>query len=66
MVINLQIKLAFVSLSINKKGKDEKWILVKMKDDEADARRNPVSTENKSVLTGRALKQIKQDSGKNE
>jgi DNA ligase D-like protein (predicted 3'-phosphoesterase) len=54
------------ALTRTKKGKDEKWILVKMKDDEADARRNPVSTENKSVLTGRTLKQIKQDSGKNE
>ncbi len=35
-----------------------KWMLIKMDDDEADARRNPVSTQNKSVLTGRTMHQI--------
>lgn len=39
-------------------GKEERWLLVKMDDDEADARRNPVSTEPKSVLSGRTLEQI--------
>ena len=34
------------------------WLLVKMNDDEADARRNPVSTQTKSVVTGRSLKEI--------
>lgn len=34
------------------------WLLIKMKDDDADARKNPVSTENKSVVTGRTMKQI--------
>ena len=43
------------------KGKKPKWMFVKMKDDYADARRNPVSTQNKSVLTGRTMHQIKQD-----
>ncbi len=46
------------------KGKDEKWFLKKEKDEEADARRNPTSTENKSVLTGRTMNQIKKDSEK--
>lgn len=46
------------------KGKDEKWIMVKMDDDKADARRNPTSTEPKSVLTGRTLKQIRDDESK--
>jgi hypothetical protein len=31
-------------------GNDDRWLLVKMDDDEADARRNPVSTEPTSVL----------------
>jgi DNA ligase D-like protein (predicted 3'-phosphoesterase) len=39
-------------------GKKSRWLLVKMKDDDADARRNPVSTEPKSVLSGRTLAQI--------
>lgn len=34
------------------------WLLIKMNDDEADARRNPVSTQTKSVVTGRSLKEI--------
>ncbi len=42
-------------------GKDERWILVKKKDDEADARRNPVSTEPKSVKSGKSLKEIEQE-----
>ena len=37
---------------------EERWILVKMDDDEADARRNPVSTEPDSVLTGRSLEEV--------
>ena len=49
------------ALTRTQKGKDEKWILVKMKDEEADARRNPVNTENKSVLTNRTMNQIKND-----
>lgn len=39
-------------------GKNERWLLVKMDDDEADARRNPVSTEPLSVVSGRDLKTI--------
>ncbi len=34
------------------------WLLVKMKDDKADARRNPVNTENKSVVSDRTMKEI--------
>ena len=40
------------------------WLLVKMKDDKADARRNPVSTENKSVISDRTMKQIEKESAK--
>ncbi|MFW6117243.1 MAG: DNA polymerase ligase N-terminal domain-containing protein [Thermoproteota archaeon] len=41
-----------------KKGEDERWLLIKMDDGEADARRNPVSTEPQSVLSGRSLEEI--------
>ncbi|MBD3231058.1 DNA ligase [Candidatus Dependentiae bacterium] len=42
---------------------DEKyqWLLIKMKDEDADARRNPTSTENESILTGRILKEIEKE-----
>lgn len=48
------------------KGDDEKWILKKVDDDKADARRNPVSTENKSVLTGRTMEQIRKEANKDD
>ncbi len=34
------------------------WLLIKMDDDEADARRNPVSTEPDSMLTGRSIEEV--------
>jgi DNA ligase D-like protein (predicted 3'-phosphoesterase) len=40
------------------KGEKARWLLIKMKDAAADARRNPVSTQPQSVLSGRNLKQI--------
>jgi DNA ligase D-like protein (predicted 3'-phosphoesterase) len=46
-----------------KTGKDEAWLLVKMDDDKADARRNPVSTEPQSVLSGRTIEEIAAEAG---
>ena len=39
-------------------GQKERWLLVKMKDEGADARRNPVGTEPQSVLSGRTIEEI--------
>ncbi|MGD2065105.1 MAG: DNA polymerase ligase N-terminal domain-containing protein [Dehalococcoidia bacterium] len=39
-------------------GEGEKWLLVKMRDDGADARRNPVKTEPRSVLSGQSIKEM--------
>ncbi len=36
-------------------GDERKWLLVKVDDEAADARRNPTSTEPESVLTGRTV-----------
>ena len=36
----------------------KRWLLVKMNDDEADARRNPTSTEPLSVKTRRDMNEI--------
>jgi DNA ligase D-like protein (predicted 3'-phosphoesterase) len=46
------------------KGKGKRWLLVKMDDEEADARRNPVSTEPKSVLSGRTIDEIAREESK--
>jgi DNA ligase D-like protein (predicted 3'-phosphoesterase) len=39
-------------------GQDKNWLLIKMKDEGADARRDPVSTEPRSVLSGRTIEEI--------
>lgn len=39
-------------------GERELWLLVKMRDTGADARRKPVSTQPRSVLTGRTIEEI--------
>ena len=42
-------------------GSDARWLLIKMKDEAADARRNPVSTEPRSVKSGRTLEEIREE-----
>ena len=39
-------------------GDDANWLLVKMRDAGADARRNPVSTQPESVLSGRTVDEV--------
>jgi DNA ligase D-like protein (predicted 3'-phosphoesterase) len=36
----------------------KRWLLIKMKDEDADARRNPVSTEPRSVVSGRTVEEV--------
>jgi DNA ligase D-like protein (predicted 3'-phosphoesterase) len=44
-------------------GKQENWLLVKMDDEGADARRSPTSTEPESVLSGRTLDDLADEEG---
>ena len=44
-------------------GDPDNWLLVKMDDDEADARRNPTSTEPESVLSGRTIEEVADEEG---
>jgi DNA ligase D-like protein (predicted 3'-phosphoesterase) len=39
-------------------GDEAKWLLIKVRDDAVDARRRPTSTEPRSVLSGRIVKQV--------
>jgi DNA ligase D-like protein (predicted 3'-phosphoesterase) len=48
------------------RGDEKNWLLVKMKDDEADARRKPVRTEPESVLSGRTLEEVAEGGGDEE
>lgn len=56
-----KLKGGYVLLKMNTEGKQENWLLKKINDKKADARRKPTKTENKSVLTKRTMKQIKND-----
>lgn len=44
-------------------GERPRWLLVKERDAEADARRNPTRTQPESVVSGRTLKQVLADEG---
>ncbi|WP_148864506.1 DNA polymerase ligase N-terminal domain-containing protein [Marinobacter fonticola] len=44
-----------------REGKKPQWLLIKMDDEGADARRDPTSTENESVKTGRDMKTIAEE-----
>jgi DNA ligase D-like protein (predicted 3'-phosphoesterase) len=39
-------------------GKKPQWLLVKRRDEEADARRNPTSTQPESVVSGRRIEDL--------
>ncbi|MEB3981884.1 DNA ligase [Mycobacterium sp. 663a-19] len=45
-----------------REGKDETWLLVKRRDEDADARRKPVKSQPESVLTGRTLDDLDESS----
>jgi DNA ligase D-like protein (predicted 3'-phosphoesterase) len=45
-----------------REGKDETWLLIKRKDEDADARRKPVKSQPESVLSGRTLDDLDETS----
>jgi DNA ligase D-like protein (predicted 3'-phosphoesterase) len=47
------------SLQRTSAGDKPKWLLVKRRDEEADARRKPVSTQRESVLSGRTVDEVR-------
>lgn len=44
-------------------GDNARWLLIKMDDEHADARRNPASTEPESVKSGRTIEQVAEEEG---
>jgi DNA ligase D-like protein (predicted 3'-phosphoesterase) len=45
------------------KGSDARWLLVKERGSDADARRNPVKTQPESVLSGRTIEEVADKAG---
>jgi DNA ligase D-like protein (predicted 3'-phosphoesterase) len=46
------------------RGDDDQWLLIKQRDDGADARRKPTSTEPESVLSGRTVDDVAAGGGR--
>ena len=44
-------------------GDEDNWLLIKIDDDAADARRNPTSTEPESVLSDRTIDDVDESDG---
>lgn len=53
-----KIQGGYALIKPEKGNMDDNWLLIKMDDDKADAHHNPVSSENKSVKSGRTIRQI--------
>jgi DNA ligase D-like protein (predicted 3'-phosphoesterase) len=49
--------------SLRRMGDDRGWLLVKRRDEHADARRNPVSSRPESVKTGRTIEEVAAQEG---
>jgi DNA ligase D-like protein (predicted 3'-phosphoesterase) len=54
------------SLTRIRGGDDEAWLLVKMRDEGADARRKPVRTQPESVATGRTIEEVADEEAADE
>ena len=58
MLYGEKIKGGYALIHTKTGGDDKNWLLVKENDDYADARRNPVSTEPQSVLSGKTIQEM--------
>ncbi|NIR30950.1 MAG: DNA ligase [Gammaproteobacteria bacterium] len=47
-------------------GREENWLLIKMRDEAADARRVPTRTEPESVLSGRTIEEVQKTKSSSE
>jgi DNA ligase D-like protein (predicted 3'-phosphoesterase) len=54
----LQGGYALIHASFGDEKRKKDWLLIKMKDDHADARRNPVKTEPESVISGKTIEEM--------
>jgi DNA ligase D-like protein (predicted 3'-phosphoesterase) len=54
----LQGGYALIHTSFGDDARKKNWLLIKMKDEYADARRNPVKTEPESVISGKTIEEM--------
>src|SRR5688572_16920738 len=58
-----KVKGAYALVRTSKPGEREQWLLIKKRDEGADARRRPTSSQPQSVLTGRTIEQVLKEEG---
>jgi len=58
-----KVKGAYALVRTSKPGEREQWLLIKKRDEGADARRRPTSSQPESVLTGRTIEQVLKEEG---
>lgn len=61
MLHGKKIKGGYALIHAKTGGDDKNWLLIKADDDYADARRNPVSSEPHSVLSGKTIREMAKD-----
>ncbi len=59
-----KIKGAYALVRTGPAGDRERWLLIKKRDEGADARRRPTSTQPESVLSGKTIEQLKAEAEK--
>jgi DNA ligase D-like protein (predicted 3'-phosphoesterase) len=58
-----KIRGPYALVRTSPRGEREQWLLIKKRGEGADRRRNPTSTQPKSVLTGRTIEQVRKEGG---
>jgi DNA ligase D-like protein (predicted 3'-phosphoesterase) len=58
-----KVRGAYALVRTSKPGEREQWLLIKKRDEGADARRRPTSSQPESVLTGRTIEQVLKEEG---
>jgi DNA ligase D-like protein (predicted 3'-phosphoesterase) len=57
-----KVKGAYALVRTGPAGDREKWLLIKKRDEGADARRRPTSSQPESVLSGKTIEQLRRES----
>jgi DNA ligase D-like protein (predicted 3'-phosphoesterase) len=63
LMLGEKIRGAYALVRTSEPGEREQWLLIKKRDEGADARRRPTSSQPESVLTGRTIEQVLKEEG---
>jgi DNA ligase D-like protein (predicted 3'-phosphoesterase) len=63
LMLGEKIKGAYALVRTGPAGDREKWLLIKKRDEGADARRRPTSSQPESVLSGKTIEQLLKEEG---